>query len=342
MITTTTLSLSFCTDNTPDCESNKGVRTRDRQKLSAGNVAFYLHDKWELGKAWLLDLGLRLERDDYTNESFVHPRLGVSWYATDDLNFSAKVGRYSRFPDVTKTFPQIGNPKLKSPVADHFVLSSHYQINDLWSTSVELYHKNLKQLPREVTPDADNAELRFTNDVKGQAQGMEWLLTRELSDGWYGWASVSWSKSERTDKITGVTTEYYLDTPLLANLVVNYQWNDNWEFGLRYTVRSGQKYTPITGIRPNPNHAGHFLPNNGALNSKTLPAYSRLDLQATYKTTYWGQPAEWNFAVLNALAQDNVSGYEYDPRVDDTLTNFRISEETGLEMFPSIGFKISF
>jgi hypothetical protein len=107
-------------------------------------------------------------------------------------------------------------------------------------------------------------------------------------------------------------------------------------------VRSGAKYTPIIGLHDNPDHPGHYLPTYGELNAKNLPVYHRLDLQANYKTSYWGQKAEWSFAILNALASDNFSGYYYAPDGEETLTNYKIEGEEGMGMFPSIGLKMQF
>ena len=186
------------------------------------------------------------------------------------------------------------------------------------------------------------AQVRYSNDLSGEAKGIEWVINKNLSDGWYGWASLSWSSSTRTNDLTGVTTEYLLDTPLLANAVANYQYNENWDFGFRLTMRSGAKYTPIVGLRANPDYPDHFQPVYGDLNSKTLPTYYRLDLSANYKTQLWGLDSELNFAIINATGSKNVSGYSYSPRPDDSTTSFQLDREVGMEIFPSIGFTLKF
>ena len=332
----------YCTDHDADCNEQKGERIQDDTNLSVENIAVYLDETWNISPHWQMVLGVRAERNDYTEQSFVHPRFSLSWFTTDDLTITAKAGSYSRFPDISTALRKIGNPKIKSPQAEHYSLGFEYQVTDLWFTSIDLYHKNLGELARSVDDDADNAELRYTNDLSGNAQGVEWVVKRERDNGWYGWASLSLSKSERTDDITNITSEYYLDTPLLANVVANYQLNEQWNFGLRFTLRSGAKYTPIVGLRQNPDYPDHYLPNYGELNSKTLPVYHRLDLEAKYTTEYWGQNAEWTFAVINAMAQENISGYYYDPKDGDTPKNYTISGEEDIGIFPYIGLKMTF
>lgn len=332
----------FCTDQDADCALRKGERVQDVDTLKTTNSSVYITDMWSVTEEVELELGLRAETNDYTDQKFVQPRMAVNWYATDDLKLSLKAGQYNRFPDIDTVLKKLGNPALKSPKANHYAVGVDYQINDIWKTSVEVYQKDLGDLAIAIDEDKDPKQLRYNNQLEGKAVGVEWVVKRDLQDGWYGWASLSWSKSERTDLNTGITTDYYLDTPLLGNMVVNYKLNDKWDFGARLTMRSGQRYTPIVGLRENPDHPGHFLPNYGELNSKTLPVYSRLDLQANMQSTMFEHPVQWSFAVLNALGAKNESGYYYAAEEGDTLTNYKIEGEEGMEPFFSIGFKTQF
>jgi len=334
--------LYYCTDHDVDCESKKGARLQDKDSLNNKDFAFYFNDIWAINDSFEMELGVRAEHNDYTEQTFVHPRMSLNWFANDDLVVRTKIGTYSRFPDIDTVLRKIGNPKLKSPKATHYSVAFEYQMNALWHSSIEVYYKDISDLARSLDADDVNSDLHYSNDLTGNAKGLEWVVRREEQDGWYGWASVSWSKSERTDEFIQKTTEYYLDTPILANVVANYKLNDRWDFGLRLSIRSGAKYTPIIGIHDNPDHQGHYLPSYGELNSKTLPTYQRLDLQANYKTSYWGQSAEWSFALLNALGSDNISGYYFAPDGEETLKDYKIEGEKGMEMFPSIGLKMQF
>jgi outer membrane receptor protein involved in Fe transport len=332
----------YCTDHDADCESKKGERSQDQDSLKSKDIALYFNDIWTINERVELELGIRSEKNDYTDQSFTHPRVSLNWYANDDLVIKTKVGTYSRFPDIQTALKKIGNPNLKSPKATHYSMAFEYQVNDLWQSSLEFYYKDIADLARSLDEDDINSDLHYSNDLSGNAHGAEWVVRRDEQDGWYGWASLSWSKSERTDELINQTTEYYLDTPLLANAVANYKLNERWDFGMRLSIRSGAKYTPIVGLHDNPDHQGHYLPTYGELNSKTLPTYHRLDLQANYKTSYWGQNAEWSFALLNALGSDNISGYYFAPDGKETLTDYDIEGEEGMEMFPSIGLKMQF
>lgn len=335
----------YCTEFDNDCRQQKGDRIQDDTSLSDQNIAVYLDETWQINDDWQLVLGVRGERNDYTEQSFVHPRFALNWQATDSLMIKAKAGTYSRFPDINTAIKKLGNPKIESPKATHYSLGFDYDLNGLWFTSVDIYQKELSDLPRstdELSVSDINNDIHYTADTSGSAQGVEWLVRRERESGWFGWASLSWSQSDRTDDLTNITSDYYLDTPMVANLVVNYELNERWDFGLRFTLRSGAKYTPITGLRDNPDYDDHYLPDYGQVNSKTLPVYHRLDLEANYKTTYWGYDAQWTWAIINAMAQKNVSGYYYDPQDGDSPDKFTVSGEEDIGIFPYVGLKMTF
>ena len=332
----------FCTDHQQDCNAQRGDRIQDALTLKQNTTALYLTDTWQLGDDWELEYGLRGEHNDYTEEKIVMPRLKLTWQLSNDLIVNSKAGRYTRFPDADTAIRKLGNPDILSPRADHFSVGASYEFLSLWKLGVDVYSKKMTKLPLALTEDDPDYESHYANDMSGKAVGVELLLERDKSDGWYGWASLSWSKSERTNERTEQTEDYYLDTPLVLNAVANYQLNERWNLGARLTVRSGQKYTPIIGLRDNENYPGYYLPVFGDLNSKQLPTYQRLDLQAEYQFILWGYKAAWTLAVINALNHENVEGYYFAPDGNETLDNFTIAKEEGIGMFPAIGFKLHF
>ena len=332
----------FCTDHSSDCNAQKGERIQGNDNIKANIYAVYINDIWQITPSLFMELGVRADHDDYTKKTFVHPRASVNWYVHPDVALFTKAGTYSRFPDVGTALPVLGNPNIQPYEAKHFSVGAKWQISDHWQTKAEVYMKGLSQLARAVDIKSDNADLRYTNDLSGTAKGIEWLLEKNLSHNWYGWVSASWSKSERTDDLTQITTEYYLDTPWIVNAVANYKLNERWDIGLRYSARSGAKYTPIIGIKPNPDFPDHYLAEYGELNSTTLPTYSRLDIQAKYRYQIFGNEAALTFALINVLGSENISGYYFKPDGKETPDNFEIAGEEGIGIFPSIGFELTF
>ena len=103
----------YCTDHEPDCEDKKGERIQDSDTLKRLDTAVYLKSMWQFHSDFELELGVRAEKNDYTDQSFVHPRASIKWFVDNALTFTAKAGTYSRFPDIDTVLRKLGNPKLK-------------------------------------------------------------------------------------------------------------------------------------------------------------------------------------------------------------------------------------
>lgn len=334
----------FCTDHQPDCFGQRGERIQQQDDIDYRTDSFFITEHWQLAADWLWQLGMRLEQQNYRleREKFALPRTSLSWDATTALRLELKAGRYSQFGDLEQKVPVLGNPDLRQPLANHLALAVHYQLADDWSLSADSYLKKMTRLPLALTEqDADQAK-HYSNDSSGRAYGVELLLRKERSDGWHGWASLSWSKSDRTDQRRQLTTAYYLDTPLVANMVLDYQLNARWNLSGRLTVRSGAKYTPIIGSKPHPYQPGYRVAVYGAHNSETLPVYHRLDLQADYQSTLFGLPVTYSYAILNVLNRKNISGYYLMAGKDELAQSYQIEAEENIGIFPSIGLKLQF
>lgn len=344
----------YCTDHQPDCFEQRGDRIQDQGDISYRSDSAFVTEQWQLSPAWNWQLGVRLEQQDYQQrlspqgkkQRLILPRSQLSFAATDQLELLLKAGRYSRFGDIDSVLPKTGNPELLQPKADHLAFGANYQLNDHWSVSAETYLKKLSRLPLALTEqDADQAK-HYSNDTSGRAYGVELLLRKtpesKTAGNFDGWASLSWSKADRTDERRQITTEYYLDTPLIANLVLNYQLSNNWKLGGRLTVRSGAKYSAIVGSKPNPYNPGYRVAVYGEHNAETLPLYHRLDLQADYDSTLFGLPATYSYAILNVLNRRNISGYYLMAGKDDQAQSYQIQADENIGIFPSIGIKVKF
>ncbi len=332
----------YCTDHQADCEGSKGDRVQGTDDLNVDQSAAYLIDRWQINNQWSTEFGGRWEYNKLTTQRLKHFRAAVGYQLNSAWGFSLKGGSYSRLPNADKVLAAIGNPQLRQPTARHYAVAVQYLVDDDWATSFEVYKKYLDELPRAIPVDEDLTGLRYTNDMSGAAKGVEWVLEKKKTENWYGWFSLSWSRSDRTDEIAQVTVPYYLNTPLIANMVYHHDFNDRWNMGARLTVRSGARYTPIIGIHPNPDYPDHYLPTYGELNDKTLPTFYRLDLQVEYNTSLFGSAATYEFGVINATNHENVTGYYFEPDGNETPDNFQIAKEVGMGAFPYIGMTLVF
>lgn len=331
----------YCTDHQADCFDQRGERVQDRDTLRNTLYSGYLQHQWQFANSWQIEVGVRVDKQRRTDEQFVQPRAKLMWELNDNHQLYWQAGRYSQQADVEKTLPLLGNPKLEQPRAIHYLMGHQWQLSSAWQFRTELYRKYLQALPRAMTDlDTDNA-LHFSNDASGVAEGVELLLKKQKQDlDWYGWASFSYSRSNRTDERLQQTARYHLDTPLVANLVFAMPLDELWDLSARLTVRSGARYTPIIGKKPNPYVPGHQVAVYGELNSAKLPVYHRLDVQAEYKTDISGYDTRLTLAVINLINRKNVSGYFLQQSTDGT--RYDITPEEDIGIMPSLGIKVKF
>lgn len=342
--------ISPCSYFDPDCSSVDAPRfqLKDIQKVNL--YTYYLEDEWYITDDWVLTPGLHFSTDDYLKDDFTEARLRSRYNINDQWVMTAAVGQYHQLPAIDEVLSVIGNPNLKSPEATHYVIGIEQTISSIWNWKSEIYYKDLKNqvLSLSEAIDADFAK-KYSNDASGKAYGLEFLLNRNLSESWYGWASISASKTERTNDRTGQTQPFDYDRPVIINLVANYQINYLWNIGFRWKAQSGALYTPIVGLVNSNTQAGVQNPVYGKTNSERLPAYHRLDIRIErVKNHSWGSFTFFT-DLLNAYGKENIDGYEYAPNGKNLVTppsgyasNIPVTKTAGLGFFPSIGVKVTF
>ncbi|MEW5251448.1 TonB-dependent receptor plug domain-containing protein [Microbulbifer sp. 2201CG32-9] len=301
-----------CSDFNPNCEVDRGPLIRETSQQKIELLDIFLEDEWVLGDNWLITAGLRASQNRYLDENHLEPRLAVSWQVSEALEIHGSTGLYHQMPGIDQVIPVFGNPNLSSPTAKHLVAGFNWDLGNEWSLLADVYYKDLDQL----VVDVDDENLLYTNSGVGKAYGMELMLNKNLTDKWYGWISVSLSKTERTNTLTGETSPFYYDTPIVMNWVMNYQISELWNIGTRWNYRSGAPYTPIIGNKPDPNFPGHFVPVYGDLNSERADAYHRLDLRL--EREFQGERLHGSFFIdiINAYGAANSGAVEYVPIQD--------------------------
>ncbi len=335
--------LFICTEFDADCLLNRVERIAGNPKIESDERSLFLNETWRVTDALTFDVGVQWQENDYTDESFVHPRISAHWAVNDNWSVFSKYGKYNRFPNIEQIIPQIGNPELKSPRATHSTLGVEHLLDNGWSWTVEFYHKELSQLPLGLgAGDADAAQL-YSNDVDGTANGIEFFINKELTDRWYGWVALSYAESKRKNLRTDKSIDYHLDTPLVFNWVTNYQWSEMFNVGWRWSVRSGAAYTPIVGVQDNPFFEDSVIPVYDEPYSDRLPIYSRLDIR--FKWDFMIH--KWDSAVIldivNALNQHNVEDrtLDYD-KVDSADDRVQTEDSVSFGIIPAITFRMRF
>lgn len=308
-----------------------------------GLYTFVAYD-WLATPDWELTLGLGNSYNDFNQEQLLQPRISTRYALNDAWTLTGAVGRHSQFiREFRFIAEELGNPDLKQPDALHYVVGFEHQLDDSLSTKVEVYYKDIDNL---VAANTKSDTPPYLNNANGTAYGLELLINKNLTDKWYGWLSVAYSKTKRENEDTGQSIDYELDRPWVVNLVATYQKNEKTSYGFKWRYQSGSLITPINGavpydvngdvIDPAPassDDAYIYDPTEGKPNSERLSAYHRLDFRLDHDLS---ERSTLYFEIINLYNRANVSDYSYNKDYTEK------EEVTSLPIIFSVGAKLVF
>jgi len=309
-----------------------------------GLYTFVAYD-WLASPDWELTLGLGNSYNDFNQEQLIQPRISSRYALNDTWTLTSAIGRHSQFiREFRFIAKELGNPDLKQPDALHYVVGFEHDIDDSLSTKVELYYKDIDNL---VAANTKSDTPPYLNNANGTAYGLELLVNKNLTDKWYGWLSVAYSKTKRENEDTGKSINYELDRPWVVNLVANYQKNAQTSYGFKWRYQSGSLVTPITEAEPYYNCNGNidtenpcgaadpyiYDPVEGKPNSQRLSAYHRLDFRLDHELS---ERSTLYFEIINLYNRANVSDISYNKDYTEK------EEVTSLPTIFSVGAKLVF
>ncbi len=175
---------------------------------------------------------------------------------------------------------------IKPQLANQYALGLFKNFkHDMFETSVEVYYKTManqidyKEGAQPQDNVFDNPDNAFTYG-KGEAYGAEFFVKKRTGKftGWIGY-TLSWTWRQFADINYGKRYLAKYDRRHDASLVLTYDHNKKWNFGLIFVYGTGNRGTLPNGMFA---YNGDVSYDYGLRNSYKLPDYSRLDLSATY------------------------------------------------------------
>ena len=175
---------------------------------------------------------------------------------------------------------------IKPQLANQYVLGLFKNFReDMFETSVEVYYKTManqidyKEGAEPQDNVFDNPDNAFTYG-KGEAYGAEFFLKKRTGKftGWIGY-TLSWTWRQFADINYGKAYLAKYDRRHDASLVLTYDYNKKWNFGLIYVYGTGNKGTLPNALFA---YSADVSYDYGLRNSYKFPDYHRLDLSATY------------------------------------------------------------
>ena len=293
-----------CTEFEVDCRFSDADPVAAADDLAMRRLNAYLEDRWSLGDALSVNLGVAYGRDDYLEESVIEPRASIVWTPSARSTVTLAAGDHHQLPAFEYIEEQLGNPDLTYLTAEHYVLSFRHRFRTGWLVRAETYRRQSRNL---ITA---NAATRYDNRGRGTARGLELLVQGHFGPRLVGWMALSYAESVRHDPDTGRTFDFAYDQPLIASLVAKYLLREQLSLSGKAWFHSGPPHTAVLGGELDPTNPGGYLPIYGEINGERLPSYFRFDLRADWTLGRWRDLRVYA-EVLNATSHRNVSGYEY-------------------------------
>ncbi len=225
-------------DFRPDPEQRFIVLTPENINSSlsrkATNYAGYVDQAFKRG-AWELRTGVRLERDDLTDESLVSPRLRATWQPSRNFRYFATAGLFHQSPRFLDLAANAANT-LENEEITHGSFGLEYFPNDRWSVLTEAYYQDHSNL----VVDLDRASGTFANIGDGTSYGFDVVVKGTIREGLYATATYSYNDAEvdRKDGRGAVADEFSREH--VATLGMTWEITDRWKVAARYKYLSGR------------------------------------------------------------------------------------------------------
>ena len=321
------------------------------QTLAYFRPAGYLEMELTPTERWRVVPGLRVDYALDTERADVSPRLNTRYDIMAGFprtSIKAGIGMYHQPPQYQESVEPLGTAGIASNRALHYGLGVEQEITKQLELSLEGFYKQLDSLIIQ-TVDINNTQTNYDNSATGYAAGAEVLLKYKPDKRFFGWLAYTISRSARQN---GPTEDEYLvpwDQPHILTVLGSYRLGGGWEFGARFRLTSGNRFTPnvcnFVQETCDPNRinailhgsSGAYTPIRfGSTNSERLPLFHQLDLRVDKR---W-QFAAWKLSayldIQNAYNNQNVEGVSYN-------FNFTARQDvTGIPILPSIGLRGEF
>ncbi|MEM1041969.1 MAG: TonB-dependent receptor [Bacteroidota bacterium] len=290
-----------------------------RERYAVTRAGGYGLVEAQLARRLFLQAGVRTDGHSVADAATVDPRFALRYLVGKHASLRLATGRYSQFPAPEQFGGESGNAALGPQHATHLIASAEYE-RDHTLLRAEAYLKDYDRLVVRA-PAVGVPGGRYENAGTGWARGVDlfakygaFLLTRVD-----GWASYSFLQTRRTQtrSLGGTVALGDGPAPFEATHHLTVVGKARvWRFlavGTSLRAASGRPHTPVVdAVPPSADEAPYYLPIEGPVGSERLPAFVRVDLNASWYQPFGdGHSATFFVSVGNVLGRANTLGYDY-------------------------------
>ena len=298
----------------------------------------YFEDQIYFGESLTVDLGLHGAVDHFLDETFIEPRLGLTFSPAENIDLYARAGLHHVSPEPRRLLLLGGlGAEQESERSKQVMVGQRWAISDEWRLQTEIWYKDFKHSELIGSP--------LERDFKGEAYGLDILLAKPISNRLYGWAALSLSKGTVTDIVSGLTVDNQFTPQISATIAVTYAFDNGWKLGAKYRMQSGDPFTPLLNVGIDPISLAP-RPSFGVPFSKRLDTYHRLDIRIEKSAGYQFADVTYYVDILNVTNRKNIANRSFLLR--NTVFNgpntatIIPDDEQGIPFFVAFGVNFSF
>lgn len=297
------------------------------EKPSGTEIGLYVGDKIRATNPLTLDLGVRYDRQSWTDDSKISPRAGAALSLNEQTVVRAAWGQYYQAQGIQELQVEDGVTAYQdASLSTHYVAGIERRIGRGMLVRAEVYYKDLSDIKNrfenlddetDFIPEAEADRVQLF-PLFGVSKGLELFVRRDTGrlNWWmnYAFASVeeTFDFSTAPFEVQGDTAPRRFDQRHSFSIDMIFRPKDNWHLGLGWEIREGWPYTPLLvetvtlsdGSQRSSLVRGEFL-------SDRYPIYHRMDFKISHWYDYGRVQMRFAFGLTNLYNRENVRRYTY-------------------------------
>lgn len=266
----------------------------------------------------------------YTSDLAIQPRLSIRYTLSERASFKLAWGRYYQPPQTEDMSPVFGNPLLSVANATHYLLSNQVTVAPKLSAETTAFYSHSDGLAVRNPSTAPLLGQTLIGAGQGRAYGAQFLIRRDLSNGFFGWIAYTLMRAERRDSGSSNWRLFDFDQTHVLTALASYELGAGFDVGVRFRYATGYPRTPVVGAYYD-SRRNLYEPVLGTKNSIRIPDFAQLDVRVSKTFKVGGTKAEIYADVQNVTNRENAEELVYNQDYSQRR-NIR-----GLPILPVVG-----
>jgi TonB family protein len=266
----------------------------------------------------------------YTSDLALQPRVSIRYAPNERASFKLAWGRYYQAPQAEDQSPVFGNPLLSVSNASHYILSNQVGVLPKLTAETTAFFSRSDGLAVRNSSTAPLLGQTLVGSGEGRAFGAQFLIRRDLSNGFFGWIAYTLMRAERRDSPTGPWRLFDFDQTHVLTALASYELGLGFDLGVRFRYATGYPRTPVISSYLD-TRRNLYEPVLGRKNSIRIPDFAQLDIRLSKRFKLAGTKAEIYADVQNVSDRDNAEELVYNQDYSQRRTI------RGLPILPVLG-----